>query len=124
MSRPADASKRSLLVIMAVPIMLIALTACNSGWERAAEINGYAICDDAAPTQITLWYESGIGVTDVEPTVRETEDAVEVAITLRGSGAVPAIAEPAKLDIELDDALGEREIRNAEGTPVPLHACD
>lgn len=123
MSRPVDAPKRWLLVL-AVPIMLISLTACNSGWEHSAEISDYAICDDAAPTQITLWYESGIGVTDVKPTIRESEDAVEVEITLRGSGTVPAIAVPAKLDIELDDALGEREIRNAEGAPVPLRACD
>jgi len=124
MSRPADARKPWLRAVVAVPIMLTALTACNSGWENRAEVNGYAICDDATPTRITVWYESGIGVTDVAPTVRETEDAVEVEITLRGSGEVPAIAEPAKLDIELDDALGEREVRNMGGAPIPLHLCD
>lgn len=107
-----------------VPVFALVFTGCDSGWSHPAEVDGYAVCDAADPTRLTLGYTSGEGVTDTNVTVDETDEVVEVEITVSGSGAWPAIGIPAEVDTMLASSLGDREVRDANGAAVPVHACE
>lgn len=94
------------------------LSACAPAWEGYATITGYAMCDDDLHT-MTVTYESGPNIDSAKLTASETPSVVTVVVALQGSGAVPAIAQPATATIDLDQPLYDRSIITFASQPVP-----
>lgn len=123
MSLPAEIRKR-ILLLASLASLAAALTSCAGGWQRSADVTGYAACNQSNANLITVHYESGLGVDEVTPIVHERAGFVQIEVELRGSGSVPAIAEPATLEVELDHPVAGREVRDGSGAAVPIRACE
>lgn len=99
------------------------LSACSQAWEYDAAVEGYAVCDGADPSTVTLHYMSGPGVENATPRMSESGDRVTAVIHLQGSGSNPAVGVPATIEVRFDAPIAERPFVTVDDQPIPEVPC-